>query len=168
VKRRIMIWTLAIIALVVLGWYGYEGSWDRRLFKAGPGQVCANIHPREAKAFLDAHPDTQVLDVRSAAEFSGGAIPGAIHLSVGDPEFVEKARQLDQSSPVLVYCAGGYRSRKAVARLKTLGFIHLQNLHRGYHSWRLAGLPVAAPRSGPGRSSGVETMPPAGGKSIPP
>ena len=44
--------------------------------------------------------------------------------------------------PVLVYCAGGYRSRKAVSILRELGFVSIHNLHRGFHSWRLAGLPV--------------------------
>jgi rhodanese-related sulfurtransferase len=34
-----------------------------------------------------------------------------------------------------VYCAGGYRSRKAVVQLKQLGFENIQHLHRGYLSW---------------------------------
>ena len=137
-----MIWTVAILIFIVLGWYGYEGRWDRQLFKTEPGRVCVNIHPLEAQAFLDAHPDTQVLDVRSDAEFSGGALPGAIQFSLGDAAFQEKLGKLDKAKPVLVYCAGGFRSRKAVAVLKAQGFTNIQHLHRGYHSWRLAGLRV--------------------------
>ncbi|MFN0075941.1 MAG: rhodanese-like domain-containing protein [Prosthecobacter sp.] len=137
-----MIWTLAILIFIVLGWYAFEGRWDRRLFKAEPGRVCVNVHPTEAKVFLDAHPDTQVLDVRSDAEFSGGALPGAIHISLGDAAFQEKLGKLDMAKPVLVYCAGGFRSRKAVAALKAQSFTNIQHLHRGYHSWQLARLPV--------------------------
>jgi len=137
-----MIWTLAIFILIVLGWYGYEGSWDRQLFKTESGRVCVNVHPQEAKGFLDAHPDTQVLDVRSDAEFSRGALLGAIHISLGDTAFQEKLGKLDKAKAVLVYCAGGFRSRKAVAVLKAQGFTNIQHLHRGYHSWRLAGLGV--------------------------
>ena len=137
-----MIWTLIIVTVIVLGWYWYEGRWDRQLFKAESGRVCVNIHPPEAKAFLDAHPDTQVLDVRSDAEFSDGALPGAIQISLGDAAFQEKLGKLDKSKPVLVYCAGGFRSRKAVAVLKAQGFTNIQHLHRGFHSWRLAGLRV--------------------------
>jgi rhodanese-related sulfurtransferase len=37
---------------------------------------------------------------------------------------------------VLVYCAGGFRSRKAVAKLKELGFKNIQHIHRGYMSWK--------------------------------
>lgn len=134
-----MLPTLIIIALIVLGWYWFEERWDRRLFKTEPGRVCVNVHPKEAKAFLEAHSDTQVLDVRSDAEFNGGAIPKAIHISIGDPAFVEKLAQLDKAKPVLVYCAGGFRSRKAVELMKPLGFSNIQHLHRGYQSWRMSG-----------------------------
>lgn len=137
-----MLWTIVILTLIVLGWYAFEGRWDRGLFKSEPGRVCVNVHPHEAQAFLDAHHDTQVLDVRSDAEFDGGALPGAIHHSIGDAAFEQKLSTLDKTKPVLVYCAGGYRSRKAAVVLRTLGFINIQHLHRGYHSWHLAGLPV--------------------------
>ncbi|MDZ4287496.1 MAG: rhodanese-like domain-containing protein, partial [Prosthecobacter sp.] len=148
VNHGAMIWTLAILALIVIGWYVFEGRWDQRLFKAEAGRLCVNVRPREAKAFLEAHPDTQVLDVRSDAEFGSGALPGAIHLSIGDAAFARKIAGLDREKPVLVYCAGGFRSRKAAAILKTQGFMNIQHLHRGYHSWKLAGLPVV--RSGVG------------------
>ena len=141
-----MIWTLVIITLIVVGWYWFEGRWDRRLFQATPGLICVNIKPKEAKALLEAHPETQVLDVRSDGEFSSGALPNAIHISIGDSAFQEKVSQLDKAKPVLVYCAGGFRSRRAVGLMKPLGFCNIQHLHRGYMSWRSAGLPVS--RSG--------------------
>jgi rhodanese-related sulfurtransferase len=137
-----MILTLIIITLIVLGWYWFEGRWDRQLFKTEPGQICVNLHPKEAKALLEAHSDTQVLDVRSDAEFNGGALPKAIHISIGDPAFVEKLGEFDKTKPVLVYCAGGFRSRKAVETLKKEGFANIQHLHRGYYSWKHAGLPT--------------------------
>lgn len=87
-------------------------------------------------AFLKAHSETQVLDVRSDAEFSAGALPNAIHIPFPATAFDERVSRLDPTKPVLVYCAGGYRSRKAVARLKALGFANIQHLHRGYLSWK--------------------------------
>jgi rhodanese-related sulfurtransferase len=77
-----------------------------------------------------------VLDVRSDKEFAGGALPGAVNLSLGDAVFDEKAGALDRSRPVLVYCAGGFRSRQAVERLKAMGFQDIRHLHRGYLSWK--------------------------------
>lgn len=125
-----------VIIVVVIGWYVFEGSWDRRLFSSEAGRVCVNLDAAGAADFLREHPGTQVLDVRSDGEFAGGALPGAIHISLGDAAFDEKAGALDRSRPVLVYCAGGFRSRKAVERLKVMGFENIQHLHRGYLSWK--------------------------------
>lgn len=50
--------------------------------------------------------------------------------------FDSKVSALDKEKPVLVYCAGGFRSRKAVAKLKELGFQNIQHIHRGYMSWK--------------------------------
>jgi rhodanese-related sulfurtransferase len=141
-----MIWTLVTCLCVLIAaaivWHVYEGRWDRRLFHAEPGSVIVNLRAREAMKFLTAHADTQVLDVRSEAEFKGGALPGAVHVSIQGAGFEEKVGSLEKGRPVLVYCAGGYRSRKAAGVLKVQGFRNIQHLHRGYHSWRLAGLPV--------------------------
>ncbi len=133
--RRLMLWTLLILAVIVTGWYAFEGSWDRRLFTPAPGHTCANLSGAQAHAWLSDHPETQVLDVRSANEFSGGAVPGAVNISLGDDAFRNRVAELDRDKPVLVYCAGGYRSRKAVAVLKELGFSNIQHIHRGYMSW---------------------------------
>ncbi len=124
------------IAVVVVGWYLFEGGWDRRLFAVEPGKVCVNYGAAEAATWLRDHPETQVLDVRSESEFANGALPGAVNVSLGDPAFDEKAGALDRSRPVLVYCAGGFRSRKAVERLKAMGFLDIRHLHRGYLSWK--------------------------------
>jgi rhodanese-related sulfurtransferase len=133
---RRMLWTLLIVAAVVGLWYWYEGNWDGSLFKAAPGCVCANLNADEANAWLREHPETQVLDVRSTGEFSEGALPKAVNISIGDEGFEAKVATLDRVKPVLVYCAGGFRSRKAVAKLKELGFQNIQHIHRGYMSWK--------------------------------
>lgn len=131
-----MIWTIVILIIVVGGWYWYESDWDRRLFTAAPGSVCTNLNADQANAWLREHPETQVLDVRSTGEFEGGALPKAMNISIGDEAFDSKVAALDKAKPVLVYCAGGFRSRKAVAKLKGLGFKNIQHIHRGYMSWK--------------------------------
>lgn len=131
-----MIWTILILIVVVGGWYWYEGGWDRQLFTAAPGCVCSNLNADQANAWLREHPETQVLDVRSTGEFEGGALPKAVNISIGDEAFDTRVSELDKDQPVLVYCAGGFRSRKAVAKLKELGFKNIQHIHRGYMSWK--------------------------------
>ena len=127
-----MIWAFVILIVLVAGWYAFEGSWDRSLFN----DACHNLSAKEARDWLREHPETQVLDVRSKREFDRGALPRAVNVSIGDTEFEAKVSALDLGKPVLVYCAGGYRSRKAVERLKKLGFRNIQHLHRGYLSWK--------------------------------
>ena len=141
-----MLWLLIVLTLIVIGWYWFEGRWDRQLFTPQPGCTCVNVKPKEARAFLENHRETQVLDVRSDAEFGEGSLPGAIHISIGDPAFEQKVAQLDRTKPVLVYCAGGFRSRKAVERLKLMAFSNIHHLHRGYHSWRMAGAQPSNPQ----------------------
>jgi rhodanese-related sulfurtransferase len=133
---RRMLWTFLIIAAVVGLWYWFEGGWDRSLFKAAPGCVCENINADQANAWLREHPETQVLDVRSKGEYDGGALPKAVNISIGDEAFDSRVNTLDKAKPVLVYCAGGFRSRKAVAKLKEFGFQNIQHIHRGYMSWK--------------------------------
>lgn len=131
-----MLWTFIIVVAIIASWYVYEGSWDRQLFKAAPGCVCANLNADQANAWLRKHPETQVLDVRSTGEFSEGALPKAVNISIGDETFDGKVAALDKKKPVLVYCAGGFRSRKAVLKLKEFGFQNIQHIHRGYLSWK--------------------------------
>ena len=78
---RRMLWVLAIVLALIGIWYGYEGSWDRQLFKAAPGRVCCNLNANQANAWLREYPETQVLDVRSKDEFSRGALPKAVNIS---------------------------------------------------------------------------------------
>jgi hydroxyacylglutathione hydrolase len=63
-----------------------------------------------------AHP----LDVRGAAEFDAGHVPGA--LNVPHTHIAAGADTLPVDKPLLVYCASGARAAAAVAMLSRLGF----------------------------------------------
>jgi len=141
------IFLLSILALMIIsaGWYWFEGRWDRRLFASTPGETYQNLRPKAAMALLHSRNDVQVLDVRSKLEFTWGSLPGAQNIPLGDSDFRKRIAGIDTTKPVLVYCAGGYRSRKAVAVLRDLHFKAVYHLHRGYHSWQLARLPVVKP-----------------------
>lgn len=127
---------LAVFGVASALWYWFEGRWDQRLFADLPGGTCVNLDAAGAREWMRAHPQTQVLDVRSPREFRTGCLPGAVNLSLGAPDFRERLSVLSRTQPVLVYCAGGYRSRKAVEHLRELGFTTIRHLHRGYLSWK--------------------------------
>ncbi|MFT5468052.1 MAG: rhodanese-related sulfurtransferase [Verrucomicrobiales bacterium] len=132
--KRILKPIIAVLE-IVLGWRIFEWLfWDRRLFRDG----AKNVGSAEAAKLIESKPDLQIVDVRSAREIAGGILPGASHVPIGKPEFEKRAAAgLDLEKPTLVYCAGGIRSRKAVAAMKELGFGELYNLHRGFLSWNL-------------------------------
>lgn len=85
----------------------------------------------------------QLLDVRTPEEVAQGAIAGAGHIDIYDPEFDNKLSQLDKTKPVAVYCAAGGRSAKASMKLKELGFQKIYDLKGGYRGWQQAGFPVS-------------------------
>lgn len=84
-----------------------------------------------------------ILDVRPAAEFAAGHIPGA--LSVPLDQLDATLARLPRRSQIVAYCRGPYcvLAPQAVERLRAKGF-KARRLADGMPEWRLAGLPVAA------------------------
>ena len=80
-----------------------------------------------------------VLDVRTKREFDRGHVPGAIHIDVNSPDFMEKVSKLDKSKTYLVHCAAGGRSVTACKKLAPAGFENLVNFKDGYRGWEKAG-----------------------------
>lgn len=76
-----------------------------------------------------------VLDVRSAAEFDEGHIPGAIN--VPHDVLGERIAELGPAGErdVVVYCRSGRRSAIALEALKGAGFSRLFHLEGDYLRW---------------------------------
>jgi rhodanese-related sulfurtransferase/predicted transcriptional regulator len=83
-----------------------------------------------------------VLDVRPAAEYRAGHIPGA--RSVPLDELHAVLGELPADIEVVAYCRGGYCvfAPAAVRALRSAGFAALR-MEDGFPEWRRAGLPVA-------------------------
>ena len=73
----------------------------------------------------------QLIDVRSAAEFSQGAIPGALNMPVD--EIRDRISELGNKN-LLVNCQVGQRGHTATRLFKELGF-NAVNLDGGYLTW---------------------------------
>lgn len=68
-----------------------------------------------------------LLDVRSAAEFAGGHIPGARNVPVH--ELRDRVGELgERAVPIVVYCASGMRSASAASALRKAGFARVEDL----------------------------------------
>jgi rhodanese-related sulfurtransferase len=86
--------------------------------------------------------DGLVLDVREASEYAQGHILGARNLPLSQLE--ARAAELDKlkAKPVILCCASGHRSSRAVGLLKARGLEKVFNLSGGFGAWQQAGLPV--------------------------
>ncbi len=47
-----------------------------------------------------------------------------------------------RTRPIVVYCAGGYRSSVAASLLRGHGFERVADILGGFEAWRAAGLPI--------------------------
>ena len=80
-------------------------------------------------------PGTQIVDVRTRAEYDNAHIPGAINIDVNSESFDQEIQKLDKSGRVAVYCRSGRRSKTAAERLVAKGF-RVVELDGGILSWR--------------------------------
>jgi rhodanese-related sulfurtransferase len=88
--------------------------------------------------------DAIILDVRTPGEVARGKIPNAsvIDFAGGAPSFEKKVALMSREKPVLVYCASGGRSARAMELMQKLGFKQVGNLSGGFRAWQAAGYPV--------------------------
>ena len=70
----------------------------------------------------------QLIDVRSAIEFSQGALSGAINMPID--RFQHLKDDIDTTKPVLLYCRSGVRSEAVKRYLEQLGFDQVHNIGR--------------------------------------
>lgn len=88
----------------------------------------------EAKGVDRLAESTLVLDVRNAGERDGGQyIPGAVHIPLA--ELARRHDELPADRPVLVHCAGGWRSSVAASLLRSQGHTDVTDLVGGYAAW---------------------------------
>jgi rhodanese-related sulfurtransferase len=85
--------------------------------------------------------DLVVLDVRPAAEYGAGHLPGAVSIPVG--ELRRRLAELPADREIVAYCRGPYCAfaHEAVALLRQEGF-SARRLEDGLPEWQAAGLAV--------------------------
>ena len=95
-----------------------------------------NVSAEEAYKLINEDKEFVILDVRTKEEYDDGHIPGAKLFPV--QVLPMKLAELDKykDKPVLVYCASGGRSPRAVDTLVNNDFTNLYHMNRGISSWR--------------------------------
>lgn len=128
VQQNFLLIAVAVVSGLMLIWPLLRGGGKR-------------LEPQEAVLKMNRE-DALVLDVREAAEFAQGHIPGARHIPLG--ELARRIGELEKfkGKPIVVACRSGHRSAGACGILEKNGFENVYNLAGGMIAWEAANLPV--------------------------
>jgi glyoxylase-like metal-dependent hydrolase (beta-lactamase superfamily II)/rhodanese-related sulfurtransferase len=98
--------------------------------------------PERAAERLSASDRPVLVDVRSPHERDAKRIEGS--LSIPGQELRERLDELPRDRPILVYCAGGYRSSLAASLMQRAGITEVAEIAGGIAGWEAAKLPIAS------------------------
>ena len=122
----------------------FRGSGDgSRLvvgFEHGHSQMRGGLTPAQAVQLINKQ-KAQVIDVCEPAEFAAAHVTGAKNIPLGQLG-QGKGLPSNKAIPLVVVCASGSRSARAVAELHKLGHENAQSLAGGLKAWREAQLPI--------------------------
>jgi rhodanese-related sulfurtransferase len=83
-----------------------------------------------------------LIDVREDHEFAAGHAQGAKHLGKGIIERDIEYEIPGKSTPMVLYCGGGYRSALASAAIQKMGYTAVISLDGGWTAYEASGLPI--------------------------
>lgn len=95
--------------------------------------ACGGSNEKALAAHAAVKEGALLVDVRSAEEFAGGHLPGAINIPHGEIVAGMQALAVDKAAPVVLYCRSGNRSGMAETSLAEAGYGNLMNAG-GYSS----------------------------------
>jgi glyoxylase-like metal-dependent hydrolase (beta-lactamase superfamily II)/rhodanese-related sulfurtransferase len=98
------------------------------------------LSPQVAADRLHADAPPVAVDVRAPRERDDKRIPGSISVPLN--HLAERLHDLPADRPLLVYCAGGYRSSIAASLLEAHGFTDVSEIAGGIAAWQTAQLPI--------------------------
>jgi rhodanese-related sulfurtransferase len=99
-----------------------------------------SITPADLKQRREAGTAPAVIDVRTAAEYEAGHIPGALNIPYD--RIADRIGEVDTSHGVALYCMVGPRARKGESALLASGYESVLHLAGGLSAWQAKGFPV--------------------------
>ena len=95
------------------------------------------VTPEEVKSRIDADEDTQIVDIRSPAQFERGHIPGAINIPMA--ELPSRVDEVEWGDDVVVACPIGQSSVQAARLIGSYEGVDddssVKSLAGGYQDW---------------------------------
>lgn len=125
-------WTLILVALLAGGML---------LMPMLRGGARGGVTPSQAVQLINRE-KAVVVDVCEPAEYQAGHVGGARNIPLGELADKLPGAVKNKATPLVLVCASGMRSGRAVAIARKLGYDKAQSLAGGLKSWRDANLPV--------------------------
>jgi rhodanese-related sulfurtransferase len=125
-------WLLILIAVVS------GGMLLAPMIRGGTG---GGVSPNEAVQLINRQ-KAVVVDVCEPAEYQAGHVGGARNIPLDQLEEKLPGAVKNKATPLVLVCASGMRSGRAVGIARKLGYENAQSLAGGLKSWREASLPV--------------------------
>lgn len=105
------------------------------------GGGSAGLTPTEVVQLINRE-KAAVVDVCGPDEFAAGHVTGAKNVPLPELEAKLAGVVKNKNLPLVLVCASGMRSRRAVSIAKKLGYENAHSLTGGMGAWRTANLPV--------------------------
>jgi len=122
---------------------GCEGQFDdaKQLVEAAKTKI-TEISIEDFKKSMNKEKDGVLIDVRTAAEYAAGHIPGAVNIPRGVLEFKITDKYSDRNTNITVYCKKGERGALSARSLKKLKYKNVKSIAGGWQAWaKVAPLP---------------------------
>ena len=147
--------------IVLIAYPGEEQEAALRLARIGSDNVTGylgigrdGVFPAELATLVETAPRTTVeqldamlaadevtlIDIRNPGERDFGTIPGAIPIPLA--QLRTRLDQVPTGKPIVMHCAGGWRSSVAASLLRAQGFENVSDLLGGYNAWADAHVPA--------------------------
>ena len=147
--------------IVLIAYPGDEQEAAMRLARIGSDHVVGylsvdrdGLFPAELAELVRSAPRTTVdeleellaadgvtlVDIRNPGEREFGTIPGSVPIPLA--QLRTRLEQVPTDKPIVVHCAGGWRSSVAASLLRAQGFDSVSDLLGGYDAWSEAHVPA--------------------------
>ena len=147
--------------IVLITYPGEEQDAAVRLARIGSDGAAGYLNvdrdgafPAELAGLIEAAPRTTVeeldrllaadavtlVDIRNPGEREFGTIPGAVPIPLA--QLRARLDQVPAGKPIVVHCAGGWRSSVAASLLRAQGFENVTDLLGGYNAWAESHVPA--------------------------
>ncbi len=103
----------------------------------------SRLTPHQLSEVMASDDAPVLVDVRNAGEREAGHIAGSLHIPLA--ELRRRVAELPSGRPVVVYCAGGWRSSVGASLLRQQGLDDVSDLLGGFAAWEAThALPAGA------------------------